>query len=288
MISCLTNWLASRLSHADREAVLGDAAERGTPVLRDVLSVLLWREARGWTTAPPWIALLTLVLPLGFVLSLVARAWAAGFAGMFWIYFNNWTWVYLTNPGARYDVLFDFVAPTSLHIFCLVLWSWTVGCALRVLSRRAVGSNAALLTGVVLMATLGTTTMGMLNPGNAVVFSSAVYRVGIPLIARIAFVLVPMWCGAVSENNAGWWWTAGRTAATATLIGVTFGQVAGVLVSGWIPMSAVQSHFGSTMFRLATRFQGWWAVLPLLFPLALAWPSAYLLIQARRQRLDLA
>jgi hypothetical protein len=281
----VTNWLASRLSAEERDAVLGDAAERRTPVVRDLLSVLLWREARAWTTAAPWLALLTLVLPLGFVLSVVARAWAAGFAPMFWIYVNNWTWEYVTNPGARLDLLMDFVGPTILKVVCLVLWSWTVGRALRVLSRRAVDSNAIMLTGVVLVGTVGTTTLGMLNPANALVFSSGVYRLGIPLIVRITLVLMPIWCGAVRQENTRWWATVGRAAVTAVLIGVTFGQVAGALWLGWIPATMIQPHFGATAFWWAARFQGWARVLPLLFPLALAWPAAYLLIQAHRNRL---
>jgi hypothetical protein len=294
MTGWLTNRLASLLSPAEREAVLGDATENGTVALSDLVSVLVWREARAWTMLPPWIALVTLVLPLGFVLTVIARDWAGWFAIMFWIYANNWTREYLTNPGARMDLLFDFAGRTSLQTVCLVLWSWIAGRALRTLSGRAVGSNAVVLTVIVLAGTVGTTTMGMLNPANAMVFSSALYRVAVPLIVRVVIVLVPFWYAVLSNDNAGWWWTVGRSVATALLIGATFRWITQAMVFGWIPDSMNTARSGSFAlghgpeawsFWWVAQLHWWSMVLRLLVPFALAWPAAYLMIQERRRQL---
>ena len=282
----LTKWLSSRLSPAERDAVLGDAAERGTPGVRDLVSVLFWREARGWTTGSAWLALLSVVLPVGFVLSIMTRYWAGRVAVMLWIYVNNWTPGYLTNPGARLDLLADFVGPTSLQVICLVLWSWTAGRAVRVLGAGTVASNAVVLMGVLLVGTVGTTTVGLLTPANDVVFSSGFYRVGGPLIARIAFVLIPFWRGAVGGEGTTWWWTVGRTLATAILVGVSLKWIAGALFFGWVPLSISRNmRPGNIGVWFAAQFHGWPILLPLLAPVALVWPAAYLLIQARRQRL---
>jgi len=61
---------------------------------------------------------------------------------------------------------------------------------------------------------------------------SEIYRVGIPLIARVAFVLVPMWCGALGDGGAGWRWAVGRAVVTTALISVTFKQVADACRNG--------------------------------------------------------
>jgi hypothetical protein len=219
------------------------------------------------------------------VLSDIARSWASEFAVNIWIYVNNWTAEYVTNPGARLDLLFDVIAPTTLKVVCLVLWSWTLGRALNVLSGRAVASNGVVLSGVVLAGTVGTTTIGMLTPTNAVVFSSGVYRVGIPLFARIALVILPFWRGAVGRERAGWSWTAVRAVATAILIGVSFKWITGAVFFGWVPSSISNNVRPGNVAFLATQFRASSIFLALLFPLALAWPSAYLLIQARRRHL---
>jgi hypothetical protein len=287
MTTWLASWLTSRLSAAEQEAVLGDAAERGMPAVRDLLSVLVWREAHAWTTAAPWLALVTLVLPLGFVLSVVARYWAGGFAVMLWIYVNNWTWEYLTNPGARLDVLIDFVGKSSLQIVCLVLWSWMAGRALRLVSPTAVDSNRILLTGIVLMGTVGTTTIGALT--NGAVFSSTFYRVVLPLLTRIAFVVVPLWRGTRrNTGNTPWGWTLAQTAAATILIGGTFKWLAGALVYGWVSATIPNPRTGNIAFWWATQLHTWSLVLRMIVPLALAWPAAYVLIQARRQRMRAA
>jgi hypothetical protein len=201
VMSWLTEWLSSGLPPDAREAVRGDAEERGRPVVRDLCSVVLWRQWEAWTTGGPWVALLVVVAPLGFVLSVVSRQWAAGISIEFWLYVQNWTSGYLASPGARLDLL-SVIATTGTKIVALVLWSWTIGYVLALLSRRASGINTVLLACMVFAGTAGTTTMGVLNPANAAVFSSAFYRLGVPFGVRVLLVMVPLWRCARHERRA--------------------------------------------------------------------------------------
>ncbi len=60
----------------EREAVRGDFAESGETsgqALRNVLGLVLRRQAALWKDWRPWLALVGLVAPLGVLLSLVAR-----------------------------------------------------------------------------------------------------------------------------------------------------------------------------------------------------------------------
>jgi hypothetical protein len=281
------SWLAERLSsclHAhEREAVGGDAEERGTAITRDVLSVILWRQWQAWVTSGPWLALLLVVLPLGFVLSLVSRYWAARMSLYLWLYGQNWTAGYLASRGAWLDLL-GVIAATGTDMTALVLWSWTIGCVLALLSRRASGVNGLLFATMVFAGTGGTTTIGIANPTNAAVFSSAFYRIGVPFAARVLLVMVPLWRGmraGCDEGRPSLWWTAGRTLAATLLVGLTFKGLTGALLLGWISPTQAPGFFGAFWWA---RFQAWSLLLLPLFPLAMAWPPAYLLIRARRQR----
>jgi hypothetical protein len=168
----------------------------------------------------------------------------------------------------------------AVEIVCLVLWSWTIGRALRLLSRRAVATNGILLTCVVLTGTIGTTTLSALAV--PAMFSSGFARFGAALFVRVVFVLVPMWCGAVTEEKSRWLWASWvRTIASAVAIGITFKWIGAALFLGWVPLRLAQSH-PPTVFWWAARFNGWSMVSLLLAPLALAWPAAYLLIHERR------
>jgi len=281
-MSCLTEWLSSGLNPDERDAVRGDADERGLSVIRDLCSVILWRQWRAWTTRGPWVALAIVVAPLGFVLSVVSRQWAAGISIEFWLYVQNWTSGYLASPGARLDLL-SVIATTATTIVALALWSWTIGYVLALLSRRASGINTILLACMVFAGTTGTTTMGVLNPANAAVFSSTFYRVGVPFAVRVLLVMVPIWRGMRAgrkETRLSLWWTAGRTVAATLLTATMWRALSGALFLGWISPTPAPGFFGAFWWA---RFHVWSMLFLPLFPLAMAWPPAYLLIRARRQ-----
>lgn len=72
--------LLSRLLEADeREAVRGDLTESGASggrALRDVVGLVVRRQAALWMDWRPWLALVGVVVPLGLLLSHVSRWWA--------------------------------------------------------------------------------------------------------------------------------------------------------------------------------------------------------------------
>jgi hypothetical protein len=74
----LSWWCVDLASHAlapqEREVVGGDFAESGESggqALRDLLGLIVRRQAALWKGPGPWVALLGLVVPLGMMLSLV-------------------------------------------------------------------------------------------------------------------------------------------------------------------------------------------------------------------------
>src|SRR5262249_23944492 len=143
-------WLVGRVSQTlepdERDAVLGDLAESGVTcaqALRDVLGLVLRRQAAIWKDWRPWLALVGLVAPLGALLGLVSRRLADGSAIYIWLYLNNWTWAYLTNAVVRRD-LAHYSAVTFMGSLTLACWSWTSGFVLGSLTRRTVRVNGAL------------------------------------------------------------------------------------------------------------------------------------------------
>lgn len=93
-------------------------------------------------------------------------------------------------------------------------------------------------------------------------------------IAFWLWVYVAHW---TSGFLASLWWTAGPTVA-ATLLTATMSKA---LFVGWVSPTAGPGLFGA--FGWA-RFGAWSMLLLFVFPLAMAWPPAYLLIRTRRQR----
>jgi hypothetical protein len=283
----ITTWLADSLSawlDADaREAVRGDAEELGRAGPRlvwDLLSVILRRDARVWTHAGPWLALLLVIVPSGFVLSVVSRAWALSMAIYGWLYIQNWTWGYLGSVGARRDTL-EVIGTACLQGTSLVLWSWTIGFVIGSLSRRAAPVNGLFLAVMVCAATTGTTTIGVLNPGNATVFSLFFYRAMVPLCARILLVILPACLGIhrACRPDALSRWSIAWSLAAAIVTGIMVRPLMGALAYGLVPTSVRTVHQGVPW----SRFGGWSsAVLPLV-PFVMAWPIAYLMIQVYRQ-----
>ena len=137
---------ARSLEPGEREAVSGDVAESGETggqALRDVLGLVVRRQAELWKDWRPWLVLLGLVVPLGVLLSLVSRMTADSSGIYAWMYLNNWTWTYLSNAGARADLI-RYGAGISLNYLALVCWSWTGGFVLGVWSRRTIAVNVSL------------------------------------------------------------------------------------------------------------------------------------------------
>ncbi len=147
---------ARSLEAGEREAVSGDfleSGETGGQALRDVLGLVVRRQAELWKDWRPWLVLLGLVVPLGVLLSLVSRMTADSSSIYAWMYLNNWTWTYLSNAGARADLI-RYGAGVSLNYLALVCWSWTGGFVLGFWSRRTIAVNVSLFGVTLLLAEL--------------------------------------------------------------------------------------------------------------------------------------
>jgi hypothetical protein len=192
-------WLvdtASRLLESDeRDAVRGDLAEtgaRGGSALGEVLGLVVRRQTALWLDVRPWLAVVGVVVPIGFLLSHASR-WLADSSAIYaFLYLNNWTWSFIEIPGARRDIV-RLSTYFLLDSVALVGWSWTSGFVLGALSRRTAWITASLFFLVVMLGTLGATTTG--RAGNAVVFSLPFYAVVFPRLVRTFLVLLPAWWG---------------------------------------------------------------------------------------------
>jgi len=181
--------IASEMLEPDeRDAVRGDLAESGASArqaLRDVLGLVARRQAALWKHWRPWLALAGLV-PLGMLLSLVARRTADGSAIYIWMYANNWDWAILDNP-AFWLILAPYAAKILLAYLILSCVACASGFALGSVSRQAVYTNAALFCLVVLI--LGPPSRHIVN--NQAVFSLTFYSAIFPLIVQTMLVLLP-------------------------------------------------------------------------------------------------
>ena len=282
IVTSIRWWLidrAARLLEPDeREVVRGDFAELGmspSHALRDLLGLILRRHARLWLDWQPWVALATLALPIGILLSHVSRSWAVGNSIYLWLYANNWTWSFLTIPGARHD-LFQYGFSIALDWFALLAWSWTSGLALGAFSRRTVWVNGLFLGCLVVGGTIGSTTTGQANPFNRVVFSSTFYGVVFPWFVRIALVLLPIFYGIRRSLRSRSLPLLFTVLCLILVIALTLAKAKGIESSfifgrGIIPLDPGPDGLTGTADDPR----------PLrLLPLVMAWPAAYLVARS--------
>jgi hypothetical protein len=284
------NWwvvdIVSRsLSPDEREAVNGDFAESGETAGRalwGLLGLVLRRQIELRSDWRPWLALLGLVVPIGLLLSWVSRMTADGSAIYVWMYLNNWTWTYLTNAGARIDLM-RYGADISLHFLALVSWAWTGGFLLGFLSRRTIQANVSLFCLVLFLGEiLGAPRdlspwiilprpLGHSDRVHAGVYSLAFYSVMFPLIIQMVLVVLP----------SLWGMRRGLRLETLSRLRRTI-----LWASVW-----------ATVAALGTESSVWWQFrtwdirpiptpvphLPSLLPIALLGPAGYWLATAMRK-----
>lgn len=175
-------WLVdavSRILESDeRDAVLGDFAEsgvRGGKALRDLLGLVLRRQAALWKDWRPWVALFGVVGPVGVVLSRRAFGLSLRLAMYFLTYWRF---------GVRFEdgltVPQDIVAFVCQSL-ALIFYSWTGGFVLGSLSRRTIWVNAALFCFVSLVAGGALRDVAVLT----------IFR-GLPLVAEAVLFLLPL------------------------------------------------------------------------------------------------
>lgn len=267
------------------EIVGGDLAESGEfggQALRDVLGLVIRRQAALWSDWRPWLALAGLAIPLGTLLSLVSRNTANGSAIFIWFYANNWDWHLLGNAAFWYG-LSEGIPGVLLSYLALVCWSWTSGFLLASLSRSTLWLNGVLFCLMLLLAVplgrpqlfgqaLMLQSARSFNP-NHVVFAIGFYRVLFPLIVQAVLVFLPFLWGIRRSLrldklplafNAILWTTAFATLATLVTQNLVWWQL-----------------------RVWTVFPLRFPRLPSLLPFAVVGPAAYTMATAiwRRRQL---
>jgi len=282
----LVGALAQILEPAEREAVNGDLVETGASggqALRDVLGLVLRRQAAVWMHWKPWLTLVCLIVPLSMLLSLASRRVADESAVYIWMYAHNWNWDLLKNAGFWYE--FAHVAwIVLLEYMTLACLSWTGGFALGSASRRMAQINSVLfclmlLFGVVLGAPLYLAyyarylqhVFGLHRfAGRDPVLTATFYRI-FPLIVQAVLVVVPSLWGlrqsAALPGRQPLLRTVLWTAAIATLA-----------------LMVIQTPGPGLLLGLY-RWQWIWQSRQMrLLRLVVYWPVAYLMLSALGRR----
>jgi peroxiredoxin len=251
----MTEALAATLGSDERDAVLGDLAERRATAgqaFGDVLGLVARRQAALWLNWRPWLALAGVIVPCSALLSLYSRMVADGGSIYLWLYVNNWDWSLLEigafRPYAPAYVarvlLSGLSAPLVLAYLTLPCWSWNAGIALARLSRRTVP-----VTGSLFCLALGGEMLGVPRlfgawggdlfasgrdyPGNAAVFAIAFYRVVFPVMVQAVLVIVP----AIAGMRQALRWTGLRPIPRALLsisAMLNFLSIASLLWFPWV------------------------------------------------------
>ncbi len=276
--SAVVHLLLRTLNPAERDVVEGDLKELRVPqtrAVRELLGLVARRQIAAWLGWRPWAGVVFIVVPLGMVLSLVSRQWAHGTAMSAWFYVDNWTPEYLRSPGARSDLLHATTEFLARGV-ALMLWAWTVGFAVASVSRRTAWVTCAVFGLVLFGGTVGSTTAGVRNPANAVVYSQALYRVGFPILFRIVFVMFPALHGirkALREPTLTWVHAAAVAVSVALLTVVVARGTEVAVTWGWWSSSAD----GPAIRAVFQLRRGW----PLrLLPFAMTLPATFLFSNA--------
>jgi hypothetical protein len=212
----LVDFLSGMLEPDECDVVRGDFTESGETAgqaLRDLLGLVIRRQAALWKDWRPWLILVGLIIPLGMLLSIVSRATAGVSATYVWLYANNWDWALLRYAGFWY-VLVDSVTPAFVSCLTLVCWSWTAGFVLGSLTRRIVPACGVLFClALVFGGLVGApqyfaylihsinrpASADESDPISALVF----YRLMLPFIVQVVLVAVPSLLGMRQGANRG-------------------------------------------------------------------------------------
>jgi hypothetical protein len=245
----------------EREIVRGDLQEAGASgayALREIIGLAGRRQVIAWMTWRPWVALATLILPFGMLLSVVARSWAYGSAIYAWLYVDNWTWAYLESAGSRAELL-GRGSQALLAFSAVAVWSWACGFVVASIARRAAWTSGVVFCAVV-FAQFGP--VSHVAEQHQAVFSLTFYRDVFPGLVQSVLVLIPSICGM---------WIGVRRATLPRRRAVA---IAGALVA--VTLLTLRGLETATAGWLNTR-STWLHLVPVL----IVWPAVYILVTSR-------
>src|SRR5215469_2045603 len=125
----LVLWLSAPLDPAERDAVLGDLTESGKSsgnAIGSVLGLVLRRQTAVLKDLRLWVVVGLVLVPVSFLVSVVAQTGAGEGAVYSWMYVNNWDWALTRNRGFWY-VLGETVMQYGIACLLLACWSWSGG-----------------------------------------------------------------------------------------------------------------------------------------------------------------
>lgn len=277
----LANLSSALLDERERDAVRGDLAESGATgpqALREIAGLVLRRQAAAWLDWRPWLMVVSIVLPIGLLLSHASRWWGATAALNVANYWILWDFAYLGNPGWRGDLI-EVIAGTGVAWVALIGWSWTSGFILGRFSRQALFVTLAMFALVVFGGTLGTVSTVQLRSTTSSLQYQLVFVV-VPQLLRTLLVFLPAVLGALRG--------ARRTALpmVSTVLFVALLAVLTSMASRGLEGSVV---FGRGMIPMDPGPDGyvisdddprpWWPL-----SLVMLWPAAYIAAASSWQR----
>jgi hypothetical protein len=275
----LVGLLSELLEPDERSAVCGDFQELHVTsgrALGDLLGLVVRRQAALWMDWRPWAALIALAVPVGVVLSLLARQIANSASVYVWAYGSWWTRTILTIPAARQD-LAGILGRCLLNFAALAVWSWTAGATLGALSRRVVNVTATAFYLTVFAGTFGSVTTGEANPFNSAVFSLPFFSLVVPVLVKTAVVSLPALAGLHRGMQGPRFPPLGMMLAAAGGVALTVHSAAAIEGS----ILSIHWQFGHWRGD-GSLLQGTWLLA--LAPVAVAWPSVYLAAAAGWKR----
>ena len=274
----LVDRLCRLLERDERDAVCGDLAESGlsaSRALREVAGLVLRRQTELWLEWRPWAALVTIAIPLGFLLSVASRWFADGTAFHLSLYSRTGDWAYFAIPGWRRDFLAS-AATATLMWLALAAWSWTAGFALSRVSRRAWWSVSVLFASTVVLGTLASTTTGAQGYPEAHFRPIGLYLTG---MMRMLVVVLPALYGidAARDVRRRPWSTVAVAVATVALTALSAKVLEGSMIFGWGVMRPQPGPDGIVGTADDLR-PLWW------LSFVMAWPAAFVLMNAVSSR----
>ena len=263
-------WLVDVLSRAlpadEGLAARGDLTESAVPArraVREMLGLVLRRQAVEWARPRPWLALLTVALPSGILLGNLAQFWSQGSAAYLWLFvtgadprsLNGTVW----RIGAQ--ELAALAPWLGLNAVTVAAWAWVAGSAVRSMAHRAILTVAPAFLAALVLGTVGAVPIGGFS-GSAP-SSTVLYGVIVPALLRVGLVALPLLGGLMLDSGSAPLRRM-RTLAALT-VGVlalrTLAPLEIALLGGWTSALVVRGHW-------AFRFS---------LAMLMVWPSVYLL-----------